>query len=93
MHQELQRIDPVSATRIKPTDSQRIQRALEIYYLSGKPLSEILEASIIHSFYAVVSIALVPSDRTVLHQRIARLFDKMLELGLIDEVRFIREQI
>ena len=93
MHQELQRIDPVSATRIKPTDSQRIQRALEIFYLSGKPLSEILEAPRVHKLpYAVVSIALVPSDRTVLHQRIALRFDKMLELGLIDEVRFIRSR-
>jgi len=93
MHQELQRIDPVSAARIKPADSQRIQRALEVCYLAGKPLSEILEAPRVHDLpYTVINVALVPSDRGVLHHRIARRFDKMLALGLIDEVHSIRRR-
>jgi tRNA dimethylallyltransferase len=93
MHRELLRIDPATAARIKPTDSQRIQRALEICYLAGKPLSEILEAPRKRELpYTFVRIALAPSDRTILHRRIVRRFDKMLESGLIEEVRSIRSR-
>ncbi|MEP7371063.1 MAG: tRNA (adenosine(37)-N6)-dimethylallyltransferase MiaA [Nitrosospira sp.] len=93
LHNELLRLDPVSAARIQPTDSQRIQRALEVCYLTDKPMSEILkEPRHFYLPYRVIRIALTPGDREVLHQRIAQRFEKMLELGLIDEVRAIRDK-
>jgi tRNA dimethylallyltransferase len=93
IHNDLSQLDPVSATRIKPTDSQRIQRALEVCYLTGKPMSEILKKSRAPGFpYRTISIALVPGDRGILHQRIAQRFEHMLEFGLIDEVRAIRDK-
>ncbi|MCC2682626.1 MAG: tRNA delta(2)-isopentenylpyrophosphate transferase [Nitrosospira multiformis] len=93
MHQELFRLDSVSAERIKPTDSQRIQRALEVFYLTGKPMSETLSKPKNVSLpYEVVKIALVPGSRQALHQRIAGRFEQMLKHGLIDEVRAIRDK-
>jgi tRNA dimethylallyltransferase len=93
VHADLSRLDPGSAVRIKPTDSQRIQRALEVYYLTGKPMSEILKRSRTHGLpYRTISIALVPGDRGILHERIAQRFEHMLELGFIDEVRAIRDK-
>ncbi len=93
MHKELLRLDPASAARIHPTDSQRIQRALEVCYITGKPMSEIFETPRAPRLpYRIARIALVPSDRTLLHQRIAQRFDEMLERGLIDEVRTIRDK-
>ncbi|MEW6312794.1 MAG: tRNA (adenosine(37)-N6)-dimethylallyltransferase MiaA [Pseudomonadota bacterium] len=91
LHTELARLDPVTAARLEPTDAQRIQRALEVCYITGKPMSEALkrrEAAVLP--YALTQIALVPSDRNVLHQRIAERFEIMLELGLINEVRNLR---
>ena len=93
MHAELALLDPASAERIKPSDSQRIQRALEVCYLTDKPMSEILQQSkSVHFPYHAIRIALIPGDRAALHQRIARRFDEMLKLGLIDEVRTIRDK-
>lgn len=93
MHRELQRLDPASAARIQPTDSQRIQRALEVCYLTEMPMSEILKKPRrVYLPYRVIRIALVPGDRKVLHQRIAHRFDEMLSLGLIDEVRAIHDK-
>ncbi len=93
LHAELRQLDPASAARIKPTDGQRIQRALEVCHLTGEPMSRILKEPIpIHLPYNVTRIALVPGNRAVLHQRIATRFDKMLRLGLIDEVRAIRDK-
>ncbi|HVW65978.1 MAG TPA: tRNA (adenosine(37)-N6)-dimethylallyltransferase MiaA [Nitrosospira sp.] len=93
LHADLSQLDPASAARIKPTDSQRIQRALEVYYLTGKPMSEIIKESRAPGLpYRTISIALVPGDRGILHQRIAQRFEDMLELGLIDEVRAIRDK-
>ena len=92
MHKELQQLDPIIATRIKPTDSQRIQRALEIYYLTDKPMSELLKKPrYVYLPYRVNSIALIPDDRTTLHRRIAHRFEEMLELGLISETRVVRD--
>ncbi|ARO86704.1 tRNA (adenosine(37)-N6)-dimethylallyltransferase MiaA [Nitrosospira lacus] len=93
LHNELLRLDPVSAARIQPTDSQRIQRALEVCHLTGKPMSEILKKPR-HFYlpYRVIRIALTPGDREILHQRIAQRFERMLEMGLIDEVRAIRDK-
>ena len=93
MHADLALLDPASAERIKPTDSQRIQRALEVCYLTDKPMSEILQQSkSVHFPYHAIRIALIPGDRTALHERIAQRFDEMLRLGLIDEVRAIRDK-
>ena len=93
LHAELNRIDPTTAARLKPTDAQRIQRALEVYYLTGQPLS-VLIAQYQPGAPArrTIPIALEPSDRAVLHQRIEQRFEVMLELGLIGEVRRLRER-
>lgn len=92
LHQELEKLDPVSAARIKPGDSQRIQRALEVYYLTDKPMSVILETpQPVYLPYRVIHAALVPDDRQQLHQLIGQRFDSMLELGLIGEARRIRD--
>lgn len=93
LHAELERIDPATAARLHPTDSQRIQRALEIYYLTGQPMSVLIARSQASGApYRMIPIALEPSDRSVLHQRIERRFEVMLELGLIGEVRRLRER-
>ena len=92
MHARLAAVDPVTASRLPPNDSQRIQRALEIYLLSGQPMSALLAAPrrAADTGYQFAPIALEPSDRTVLHDRIARRFDAMLEQGLIEEVERLR---
>lgn len=93
MHTVLGRLDPVIAERIKPNDSQRIQRALEVCYLTGRPMSAVLKQQQSRDFpYRVFNIALLPGDRSVLHARISQRFDKMLEIGLVNEVRMIRDQ-
>ncbi|MEK6209126.1 MAG: tRNA (adenosine(37)-N6)-dimethylallyltransferase MiaA [Pseudomonadota bacterium] len=92
IHRELERIDPATAERLDPNDAQRIQRAMEIFYLTGKPMSELIAAGRSASLpYRLIPIALIPGDRTALHQRIAARFEEMLELGLINEVRALRE--
>ena len=92
IHRELERIDPATAQRLDPNDSQRIQRAMEIFYLTGKPMSELIVAAKPAELpYRLISLALVPGERGVLHQRIADRFELMLELGLINEVRELRE--
>jgi tRNA dimethylallyltransferase len=92
MHKELQRIDPVTADRIEPGDAQRIQRALEVYYLSGEPMSRLLAIGRNRQALApMLAIALEPSDRAVLHMRIERRFGQMLESGLTAEVQRLRE--
>jgi len=91
MHARLAQVDPVTAARLKPADSQRIQRALEIHTLSGKPMSELLALREKEELpFDLVSFALEPSDRAWLHERIARRFDIMLDSGFLDEVRALR---
>ena len=91
MHAKLAAIDPETAARLHPTDSQRLQRALEICTLSGRKMSELLaESETEKPPYDFLSIGLLPSDRAVLHDRIARRFDEMLLAGLDDEVRQLR---
>src|SRR5574343_281725 len=93
VHAELARLDPVTAERLHPTDSQRLQRALEICRLSGRPMSALLaESDYAPAPYRMLSIALLPSERTVLHERIARRFDDMLLDGLDEEVRQLRQR-
>lgn len=93
LHAELARLDPATATRLKPTDAQRIQRALEVVRLTGEPMSKSWERQRGASLpYRVLPLALVPSDRSVLHERIAQRFASMLQAGLIDEVKQLREK-
>jgi len=92
IHRELERIDPATAQRLDPNDSQRIQRAMEIFYLTGRTMSELIATGKrVELPFRLISLALVPHDRSVLHQRIADRFEFMLELGLIKEVRELRE--
>jgi tRNA dimethylallyltransferase len=92
IHRELERIDPVTAQRLDANDSQRIQRAMEIFYLTGKPMSALIATGKPAELpYRLISLALVPAERSVLHQRIADRFELMLELGLINEVSELRE--
>ena len=97
MHAELARVDPATAARLAPADSQRIQRALEVYRISGQPLSSFYaikkEASHAVSTPAAAGfylISLEPDDRAWLHARIAQRFDAMLAQGFVDEVRRLR---
>lgn len=91
LHAELERVDPEAAARIDVNDAQRIQRALEVYYLTGKTMTELLaDATQARLPYRLTEIALIPSDRAQLHQRIAARFEDMLEQGLISEVRELR---
>ncbi len=90
LHQELAQIDPVTAARLSPNDTQRIGRALEIYRLTGQPMSALLDKVQASLPYRVLQLALIPSDRAVLHQRIAARFDAMLVDGLLDELNTLR---
>ena len=91
VHAELARLDPATAARLNPADAQRIQRALEVCYLTGQPMSALIEAEAAADLpYRVIALALLPSDRAVLHQRIAQRFDAMLTQGLIEEVEQLR---
>ena len=93
VHAKLGRVDPETAARLQPNDSQRIQRALEVYYLANKPLSELLKKpKYVYFPYTPIRISLVPSDREVLHERIARRFDAMLAAGLVSELKQLREE-
>ncbi|MBS1140536.1 MAG: tRNA isopentenyltransferase [Proteobacteria bacterium] len=93
MHGKLAILDPATAARLHPTDSQRLQRALEICRLTGRPMSELLaESEKQKPPYDLLQIGLLPADRAVLHQRIARRFDEMLLAGLDDEVRRLRSK-
>lgn len=93
IHAKLAAIDPETAARLHPTDSQRLQRALEVCLLSGRKMSALLaESDQQKPPYNFLSIGLLPSDRSVLHQNIARRFDEMLLAGLDEEVRRLRAQ-
>ena len=93
MHQRLADIDPEAARRLHPNDPQRIQRALEVYEISGKTLSQCWAEQAQKPFpYRVIKIALMPPDRTALRQRIAQRFDAMLVEGLIEEVRHLYDK-
>lgn len=93
LHAELARQDPETAARLAPTDAQRIQRALEILRLTGQPMSALLAAGTGQaSPYRYLSLGLLPSDRGVLHARIAERFDAMLAAGLEDEVSALRRK-
>lgn len=94
MHARLARIDPGTAARLQTTDAQRIQRALEVWELSGMTMTQIFAESKKEAElpYRLLKLALVPSDRKMLHERIAVRFDQMLAAGLLDEVLELREK-
>jgi tRNA dimethylallyltransferase len=98
MHSELAKVDSVTAARLQPNDSQRVQRALEVYEITGKPMSELLadspsedgrEGSSIPEWIDLIS--LEPSDRLRLHQNLEKRFDEMLVGGLLEEVELLRK--
>ena len=86
LHQELTKIDPISAQRINPNDSQRINRALEVFYLTGKTLTELTAQKGEALPYDILQFAIAPEQREVLHRRIEQRFHKMIELGFQQEV-------
>ena len=86
LHQELAKIDPIAAARINPNDSQRINRALEVFYISGKSLTELTAEKGEELPYEFLQFAISPEDRAVLHQRIELRFHKMMQQGFLDEV-------
>jgi tRNA dimethylallyltransferase len=88
LHARLAQIDPPTAARLPPNDSQRIQRALEIYELTGTPMSTLLVQPRESSLH-LRTIALLPGDRAELHRRIEVRFDEMLAAGFLDEVRML----
>lgn len=108
LHARLATLDPATAARLSPNDSQRIQRALEICILSGKPMSELLSGTTpsaaataglqrdanndAANAHRYLTISLEPTDRLALHARIAQRFDAMLAAGFLDEVRTLRQR-
>jgi tRNA dimethylallyltransferase len=92
LHERLRRVDPAAASRIAATDRQRIQRALEVHALTGRPLSELQRATRAASGLEIATIALVPEDRADLGLRIERRFDAMVDAGLVTEVGRLRER-
>ncbi|MBF0751600.1 MULTISPECIES: tRNA (adenosine(37)-N6)-dimethylallyltransferase MiaA [unclassified Pasteurella] len=86
LHNELAKIDPISAQRINPNDSQRINRALEVFYITGKSLTELTEQKGEALPYDIIQFAIAPEDRHILHNRIEQRFHKMIELGFQEEV-------
>lgn len=93
MHAKLAEIDPQTAARLKPNDVQRIERALEVYDITGKTMTALHQATVGEKLpYQLLKIALVPSDRKVLHERIAVRFEQMLAAGFLDEVKMLLNQ-
>ena len=93
LHAELAQVDGSTAARLKPNDAQRIQRALEVFRITGKPMSALQGARIADSLpFRFIPVALIPSDRAVLHQRIEQRFAAMLAAGLVDELAALRRK-
>jgi len=92
MHAQLARVDPIAARRITPGDAQRIQRALEVWRLTGRPISSFQVAAAVPLPFALKTFAIMPADRAALHRRIAERFEAMLAAGLIDEVLALRSR-
>jgi tRNA dimethylallyltransferase len=91
MHAQLAQVDAVTAARLAPNDTQRVQRALEVFRLTGRPLSALQSGGgATATLQPAVFLSLEPTDRAWLHERIARRFDAMLAEGFLDEVRGLR---
>lgn len=93
LHRELADVDPVAAERIHPNDPQRIQRALEVYRLTGTPLSTLQKDTRSLLAQTPIKFALAPEDRAWLHERIERRFALMLDAGFLDEVRALQNDV
>ena len=91
LHDRLASVDPITAARIHPNDPQRLQRALEVFMLSGKPLSELQQRTQSPLTMPPIKFALVPQDRAWLHQRIAKRLEIMFDQGLVEEVIQLRK--
>jgi tRNA dimethylallyltransferase len=92
LHAELAKSDPATAARLQPGDAQRIQRALEVHRLTGKPISEFHGRAGGALPFRLQAFSLVPGDRSELHRRIAERFDAMLKAGLVEELRALRKK-
>lgn len=92
LHEELAKVDPVSAARIHPNDPQRINRALEVYRLTGRSLTELTAEKGEPFAFPVHQFAITPADRAVLHQRIAIRFEQMLAAGFEQEVLRLKQR-
>ena len=90
LHARLRELDPLAAERIGANDAQRLQRALEVIELTGRPLSEQQQGAVACFPWRVLKLALLPAERAPLHARIAQRFDAMIAAGLLDEVRALR---
>ena len=90
LHAELARMDAAAAARISPNDAQRIQRALEVLELAGKPISALQTAAAPALPFELKSFVLLPDDRTGLQRRIAERFERMLKSGLVEELEALR---
>lgn len=91
MHEKLALIDATTAARLQPNDAQRIQRALEVFEITGESMTALYAKQTSEALpYKLLKLALVPSDRKVLHERIALRFDQMLASGFVDEVRALK---
>jgi len=87
LHARLAEVDPISAARINPNDPQRIQRALEVYDITGKSMTELTESDQYELPYNVIKLIISPFKRQILHERIKKRYNKMIYNGFIDEVR------
>ncbi len=92
LHAELAAVDSATAARLDPGDAQRIQRALEVYRLTGKPISELQRKSRTELPFELKAFSLAPDDRAELHRRIAERFDAMLRAGLVEELAALRKR-
>jgi len=93
LHRELAVVDAETAARLSPMDTQRIQRAMEIFRITGQPMSTLIGKQPVTQLpWRITTIALVPGDRAQLHARIATRFKAMLEQGLVDELRKLRKK-
>ena len=90
LHADLARVDPATAKRLAPGDAQRIQRALEVWRMTGEPLSALQGRRRVPPIGHTLTLALVPVDRAALHQAIARRFEAMLKAGLVNELEALR---
>jgi tRNA dimethylallyltransferase len=92
LHEDLVRVDPQAASRIQPADSQRIQRALEVYRSSGRTMTDWQSQTTAPAYPSFLKIALLPPHREVLHRRIAQRLESMMKNGFVDEVRTLRQR-
>jgi tRNA dimethylallyltransferase len=92
LHADLAKIDPVTAAHLSPNDAQRIQRALEVWELTGKPLSALHGSAPMALPFELKGYTLIPADRVELHRRIAERFERMLKDGLVEELKELRRK-